>query len=130
MFTISLDESQNLLAIHYSGRVSPHETERCTEEIRRTLTKVKPGFRLLADLTDLQSMEVSCAPHIRNIMEMCNQNGVSDIVRAIPNPKQDIGLQIMSYFHYSGDVHIVTCESLHDATNALAALESRGYKPS
>ena len=120
MFRIELDQPQNWLTIVYSGHVSPDETHRCAEEIRVAVTKIKPGFRLLVDLTDLQSMEVSCAPHIRNIMDMCNQNGVAEVVRIIPDPKRDIGLQIMSYFHYSGDVHIVTCESVDEAMHLLA----------
>jgi anti-anti-sigma regulatory factor len=120
MFRIELDRPQNWLTIGYSGYVSPDETHRCAEEVRVAMTKVKPGFRLLVDLTDLQSMEVSCAPHIRNIMEMCNQEGVSAVVRAIPNPKQDIGLQIMSYFHYSGEVRIVTCPNVDEALEQLA----------
>jgi hypothetical protein len=62
-------------------------------------------------------MDVSCAPHIRDIMDMCNQNGVAEVVRIIPDPKRDIGLQIMSYFHYNTDVHIVTCESADEAMN-------------
>ena len=126
MFRIELDQPQDLLTIRYSGPVSPEETSRCAEEVWVAVTKVKPGFRLLVDLTDLQSMDVSCAPHVRNIMDMCNQNGVAEVLRIIPDPKRDIGLQIMSYFHYSGDVHIVTCESLGDAANALAALKGEG----
>jgi hypothetical protein len=51
---------------------------------------------------------------------MCNQEGVSAVVRAIPNPKQDIGLQIMSYFHYSGEVRIVTCPNVDEALEQLA----------
>jgi anti-anti-sigma regulatory factor len=124
MFRIELDQGQSWLTIRYEGYVSPDEAHRCAEDLRVEITKIKPGFRLLVDLTDLQSMDVSCAPHIRDIMDMCNQNGVAGVVRIIPDPKRDIGLQIMSYFHYSGDVHIVTCDSLSDATNALAALES------
>jgi anti-anti-sigma regulatory factor len=120
MFTVELEQPQNWLTIRYSGHVNPDETHRCAQEVRVAVTRVEPGFRLLVDLTDLQSMEVSCAPHIRNIMDMCNQKGVSGVVRAIPNPKRDIGLQIMSYFHYSGDVHIVTCESVEEALNLLA----------
>jgi hypothetical protein len=120
MFTVELEQPQNWLTIRYSGHVNPDETHRCSVEVRGAVTDIKPGFRLLVDLTDLQSMEVSCAPHIRNIMDMCNQNGVAEVVRIIPDPKQDIGLQIMSYFHYSGDVHIVTCESADEALNLLA----------
>jgi hypothetical protein len=120
MFTIKLDQARNLIVIRYSGHVGPDETGRCAEEVRLVLEKVKPGFRLLADLTDLQSMEVSCAPHIKNIMEMCNQSGVTEVVRVIPDPKRDIGLQIMSYFHYRADVHITTCTSLDEAMKATA----------
>ena len=128
MFRIELDQPQDSLMIRYSGPgVSPEETSRCAEEVWVAVTMCRAsGFRLLVDLTDLQAMDVSCAPHIRSIMDMCNQNGVAEVLRIIPDPKRDIGLQIMSYFHYSGDVHIVTCESLGDAANALAALKGEG----
>ena len=120
MFRIEFDQLQNCLTIGYSGYVSPDETHRCAEEVRVAVTKTKPGFRLLVDLTDLQSMEDSCAPHIRNIMDMCNQNGVAEVVRVIPDPRQDIGLQIMSYFHYSSEVRIVTCPNVDEALEQLA----------
>ena len=120
MWTIECDLERNLLAIRYGGRIGPDETRQCAEEVRIALAGVKPGFRLLVDLTDLESLEVSCAPYIRNIMEMCNEKGVTEVVRVIPNPKQDIGLQIMSYFHYRGDVHITTCASAREATAALS----------
>jgi anti-anti-sigma regulatory factor len=120
MFKVKFDQPKNWLTIIYSGYVDPGETDRCAEEIRVALAMTKPGFRLLVDMTDLQGMEVSCAPHIRNLMEMCNQNGVAKVVRIIPNPKLDIGFQIMSYFHYRDDVHIVTCETVDEAMNLLA----------
>ena len=120
MFKVTLDEPQNRVTIAYGGHVDPDETQRCAEEIRTVMTTIKPGFRLLVDLTDLQSMEASCAPHIKNIMEACNQNGVGKVVRVVPNPKLDIGFQIMSYFHYGDAVHIVTCESADEAMNLLA----------
>src|SRR2546428_10600904 len=117
MYTVTFDQSQNWLTIVYSGYVDPSETHRCAEEIRVAVAKTKPGFRLLVDMTDLQGMEVSCAPHIRSLMDTCNQNGIAEVVRIIPNPKLDIGLQIMSYFHYSGEVRIVTCESADEANS-------------
>jgi anti-anti-sigma regulatory factor len=120
MFRIELDQPQNWLKIGYSGHVNPDETHRCAEEIRAAVTKLTPGFRLLVDLTDLQSMEVSCAPHIRNIMDMCNQNGVAEVARIIPDPRQDIGLQIMSYFHYSSEVRVVTYPNVDEALEQLA----------
>ena len=124
MFKISLDQPQNCVVIVYSGHVGPEETNQCVEAIRTLVADAKPGFRLLVDLTDLQAMEVGCAPHIRSLMDTCNQNGVSQVIRVIPNPRLDIGFQIMSHFHYGGDVHIVTCENMAEARELLGEVES------
>jgi hypothetical protein len=120
MFTIQFDQPRNLVVIRYSNHVGPDETERALEEMRLALGKVERGFRLLADLTELQSMDMRCAPHIESAMDLCNESGVSDVVRIIPDPRKDIGMQIMSYFHYGGDVRIVTCETADEAMNFLA----------
>src|ERR1044071_4592259 len=107
MVKIELDQSRDLFIIRYSDHVGPDETERALAEVRLTLDKVERSFRLLVDLLQLQSMDVLCAPHIENAMDLFNEKGVSEIVRVIPDPRLDIGLQIMSYFHYRGDVRIV-----------------------
>lgn len=120
MFRIELNQPQSWLSIVYSGHVNPDVTHRCAEDVRHAVKNTRIGFRLLVDLTDLEAMEVSCAPHIRNIMDMCNQNGVAEVVRIIPHPKRDIGLRIMSYFHYGANVHIVTRESADEAMNLQA----------
>jgi anti-anti-sigma regulatory factor len=77
------------------------------------------GFRLLADLTELEAMDMACAPFIEKAMDLCNQKGASMVVRVIPDPRRDIGLQIMSIFHYRGDVQIFTCETLAQADDLL-----------
>jgi hypothetical protein len=119
MFTIEFDQSRNLLVIRYGDHVGPDETERAVEEMRLMLNSVERGFRLLADLTDLRSMDLACAPHIESAMDMCNEKGVAQVVRIIPDSRQDIGMQIMSYFHYGGDVRIVTCETADAAMSFL-----------
>jgi hypothetical protein len=47
------------------------------------------------------------------------EKGASLVVRVIPDPHRDIGLQIMSIFHYGGDVQILTCETLAQAKEIL-----------
>jgi len=64
-------------------------------------------------------MDVGCAPFIEKAMDMCNEKGASMVVRVIPDPHRDIGLQIMSIFHYGGDVRILTCETLAQAKEIL-----------
>ena len=119
MVAFETDQPQNLLVVRYVGSVRPDETERGAREVPAALSKLQSGFRLLADLTDLQSMDVACAPHIEHVMDLCNEKGVSMVVRVIPDPMRDIGLQIMSLFHYGGHVQIVTCETLSEAQEIL-----------
>ena len=65
-------------------------------------------------------MDVACVPHIEKIMELCDEKKVSAVVRVIPDPKRDIGLQIMSHFHYGADVRIMTCANMDEAMACLS----------
>ena len=120
MFKVEMDQLLNRVTIVYSGAVGPSETLQCAKEFRLALAETKPGFRLLVDMTNLRTMDVLCAPHLRSLMDDCNENGIAQVVRIIPNPKLDIGFQIMSHFHYGNDVQVVTCESLNEALSVLA----------
>ena len=119
MIKFEVDEPKRLLAIRYRGLVRAEETEKGLEQIRNGLAKLQSGFRLLADLSELESMDVGCAPFIEKAMDMCNEKGASMVVRVIPEPHRDIGLQIMSIFHYRGDVQIITCQTLPEADEIL-----------
>jgi len=119
MIRFEVDQPRNLLLIRYSGLVPAEETEKGVEQVRSGLAKLTSGFRLLADLTDLETMDPGCAPFIEKAMDLCNEKGVSMVVRVIPDPHRDIGLQIMSIFHYRGDVQILTCETLAQANEIL-----------
>ena len=121
MIKFEVDEPKRLLVIRYRGVVEAEETEKGLEQIRNGLTKLQSGFRLLADFSELQSMDVACAPFIEKAMDMCNEKGASMVVRVIPDPHRDIGMQIMSIFHYRGDVQIFTCETLAQAEEILRA---------
>lgn len=120
MFTVESDQAAKTLTISYAGIVTQDETGLCADEVRRALAMLEPGFRLIVDLTGLQSMEVACSPLIAEIMEICNAGGVAEVLRIIPDPTRDIGLQIMSFFHYGNDVYIRTCASAAEAKEMLA----------
>ena len=119
MINFEVDELKSLFVIRYNGVVRAQETERGLEQIRSGLAKLQRGFRLLADLSELQSMDIACAPFIEKAMDLFNEKGASMVVRVIPDPHRDIGLQIMSIFHYRGDVKIITCETLAQAKEIL-----------
>ena len=118
---LKLEPKRNLVIVRYSGRVGPDDAQRYLQEARTTLSDLQPGFRLLVDLTDLESMDVACAPYIRQIMDLLNEKGIANVVRVIPDPTLDIGLQIMSLFHYGQNVSIITCATLDEAMAALDA---------
>jgi len=119
MIKFETDQPRNRFVIRYSGAVGPDESEKGLEQIRSGLLKLQRDFQLLADLSELESMDVKCAPHIEKAMDMCNEKGASMVVRVIRDPHRDIGLQIMSIFHYGGDVQIFTCETLAQAAELL-----------
>ena len=121
MFSVKLNQSRNTLAIFYGDRVTPDETRLCAGEVRLALPLLQPGFRLVVDLTDLRSMDLACSPRIAEIMEICNAAGVAEVLRIIPDPTRDIGLQILSFFHYGNDVYVRTCGSAAEANELLAA---------
>jgi hypothetical protein len=119
MFSVEASDAARLIKIIWSGRVDLDEMRRCAEEIGVAALKMRPGFRLLADMTDLESMDYAGAPYISSIMDLCVTKQVEHVVRVIPDPRKDIGLTIMSYFHYGSKVRITICEDLAEAMRQL-----------
>ena len=120
MFSIEASDAKRLITISWSGQVDLDEMRRCAEEVGVMAAKMRPGFRLLADMTDLESMDSAGAPYIGSVMELCVTRQVEHVVRVIPDPRKDIGLNIMSYFHYGSKVRVTICENLAAAMQQLA----------
>jgi len=123
MYYSSIDETGNLLRISYAARVDAGEMRRCAQECEKAVQKLRPGFRVLTDLSQLERMDLACVPDIKRMMDVCNKAGAELVVRVIPDPHKDIGLNIMSLFHYRKRVQIVTCQSLEEAHKLLGLAE-------
>lgn len=119
MCEAEVDSVKNLLTVSYTERVTPEETKRCAEKIALLAGQLKPGFRLLTDLRRVESMDLGCVPHIEAMMDLCDQKGIGMVVRIIPDPHKDIGLNILSLFHYQRQVRIVNCETAEEAARVL-----------
>jgi hypothetical protein len=78
------------------------------------------GFRLLTDLSRLESMDIGCETEIARVMELCNEKGVTAVVRVISRPQQDIGFNILTLFHYERKVQTATCQSMEEAGRLLS----------
>jgi len=96
------------------------QIEKLYNNIQLEIPKLKTGFKILTDLSLLESMDIEAHLVIEKIMQLCNQHGVSKIVRIIPDPSKDIGFNIMSLFNYSQDVGIVTYRSTKEALRHIS----------
>jgi hypothetical protein len=90
------------------------------------MDNLKPGFFLLTDLSNLESMEASCAPEVGAIMDLCSERGMLTVVRVIPDPNKDIGFDLISRFHLPPQVKVQTHASLAEAIKSLLAEPSEG----
>jgi anti-anti-sigma regulatory factor len=121
MFVATFDPARGLLKITAAGEVEPDEARVCLEQLRSLAGELTPGFRLLTDLSGVESMSTAAAPHIGQMMKLCTAHGVESVVRIRPpEPRKDIGYAILSQFHYGRRVRIVTCSDAKEAAHHLA----------
>jgi hypothetical protein len=120
MIQFESDNSKNILRVRFSKNVEPDQTRLYVETAKTRIAELKPGFLMLTDLSGLSSMDAPCAPHIGKAMDVFRKGGVLKVVRVIPDPRVDIGFNIMSLFHYRRRTQIVTCETLAEAEKILA----------
>jgi hypothetical protein len=121
MYLTEFDQSRRLVKITVAGDTTPEETRSGLEKLRLLLSDVQPGFRLFADLSGMMSMSISAAPDLGRIMELCAEKGVALVVRLMPaDPSKDIGLGIISQFHYPPEIPILTCTTIEEAMSLLS----------
>jgi hypothetical protein len=120
MFQIETDKSKNLLHFSFSQHVTAEETAHWRSQICAALSAMQRGFTLLSDLSSLDLMDLDCAPDIEWSMEALDEAGIARVVRVIPDPRKDIGFNIMSRFHYRRSVKFVTCDTMEEALKILA----------
>ena len=123
MYSVEADPSKRLLVISAAGKVTKKEVAVVAQEVRKMMTEAAPGFRVLTDFRWLDRMEPGAAIHIAEIMDALAENNVAVVVRVVPDPHKDIGLNILSQFHYGPHIKIATFESLAAALAMLMEKE-------
>ena len=120
MYAVELDRSKRLLVISASQRVTVEEAKLVSRRVRELVRDIDPGFRVLADFRWLDSMDSAAAGHVAEIMDALAEKGVASVTRVMPDPHKDIGLNILSQFHYGPEIQIATFETLADALQSIA----------
>lgn len=121
MYAVELDRSRRLLVISASQGVTAEQAKLAAQRVRELVRDVAPGFRALADFRWLDSMDSAAAPYIAEIMDALAEKGVASVTRVIPDPHKDIGLNILSQFHYGPEIEIATFQTLADALQSITA---------
>ena len=119
MVLVTANKAKRLLCFRFIDHVTPEEIRQGRNDLDALLADFPAGFRLLTDLDRLQAMDADCAVEIGHVMDLLKESGVELVVRVIPDSQKDIGLNILSVFHYGRDVRSVTCESLGEAFHLL-----------
>ena len=120
MFVVEIDSSRRLVVISVAGDVTVEEARETAQRVREVLVDAEPGFVALADFRWLDSMATGAAEFIAEIMDAFAAKKVSAVVRVVPDPHKDIGLNILSHFHYGPEIKLMTFETLADAVTSIA----------
>jgi len=119
MLLVTSNKAKELLYVSYFGPVRLKELLRSGKDLTAQLRELSPGFRLLADFSQMESMDLDCAPELGRIMDLIGQAGVGLVVRVMPDSRKDIGLNILTVFHYPHRPKVVTCQNPTEAAKAL-----------
>jgi len=119
MYSVEADKSKRLVVISAVGQVTRKEAKQAAQRTRDILKDFAPGFRVLTDFRWLQSMDTAAARHVAEIMDTLTEKQVASVIRVMPDPHKDIGLNILSQFHYDPEIQITTFETLADALQSL-----------
>ena len=120
MFLVTSNKAKRLLHLSYIQHIQPGELKRGLGDIKTLLADLPPGFHLLADFGRLESMDPACTTEIGRIMELLDQSGVGMMVRVVPDSNKDIGLNILTLFHYRHHPQVITCENMAEAVKKLS----------
>jgi len=119
-FSAEIELGRNLVRTYFRGHVTGAEMAAVLPSVDRLLGQLKPGFTVLADLSAVDSLDLDSGPSFSKLMDLCRIHGVGKIVRIIPSPAQDFGINILSIIHYRGKVPIATYKTLAEAEHELA----------
>jgi hypothetical protein len=120
MFVVEIDSSKRFVVISLAGHVTVEEAKATAERAREVVADAEPGFVALADYRWVDSMATGAAVFIGQIMDAFAAKEVRAVVRVMPDPHKDIGLNILSPFHYRPETKLMTFETLADAVQALS----------
>jgi hypothetical protein len=119
-FEIEADPGRPILRVYFRGVVTSRILEDSAERSDASIARMKPGFTVVVDLSDLERMDLDCVPQITRLMDLFRHAGVGRVCRVIPDRSKDIGFTVLSHTRYRGQVPFSTVTSIAEAETELA----------
>jgi len=119
MFLATSNKAKELLYLSYIEHVTVTDLRRGHDELVALLAELPAGFKMLVDLSLLESMDLGCVEELGKMMERLDQHGMKQVVRVIPDPTRDIGFNIMARFHYHNNPRMNNCDTMIQAAKLL-----------
>jgi hypothetical protein len=115
MIKVSYDAEHNAVVIVFEGEIDAAQVENAFIDIEMIMPRCSKGFKVLADFSPVSATEPEVQGELEKAMDLFNAQGVTEILRVLPDPDLDIGFDIMSRSHYSRQVQIHTLRSMDEA---------------
>lgn len=119
MINVFYDKELNVIVLEFAGTIDAAQGEELIATVQDVVPERAKGFRVLTDLSAVQGVDTGLSEPAKKLMIFFNQHGVKEVIRVIPDPSFDIGLNIMSIFHYSKDVSVITVQTRKEAQARL-----------
>jgi len=119
MLIATSNKANRLLLLTYVGHIQLEEVARLRGDIKTLMDELTPHVRVLADFTHYESMDVEGVMEMGRMMEMVGQIGTALVVRVIPDPHREPGLNILTVFHYKQRSQVITCRNFAEAAKVL-----------
>jgi hypothetical protein len=120
---------ENVLHLSFSDRVQLYHFEELKPRLPAVFRCLRPDFTLLTDLSGVEEIDIACCKPIGELMEQVVDAGVGQVMRVVPDPRKDIGLNILAAFHYPKTLRIKIYNNLNQAMEELGIASQLCYQP-
>jgi len=125
MIKFVYDPQLRALVLDYAGPIDAAQVWQLYSDLQKAVPQYGQGFRVLSDFSSVRAVSPDIREPLKKIMDFLNAQGVSEIIRIIPDPEHDIGFNILSLFHYSKSVSFLTVSSRQEAESRLAVWRAK-----
>ena len=83
MYRVEAHVGKNRLYVVFAGDMTPEEFRAALDAIAREVLRLRPGFDMLADISELKPLPDAVEPMIRETAQLLRDKGVRKAVRIV-----------------------------------------------